>query len=265
MSIIEVQGPTGGPNSGSMVYQDTESGKYPLIVHGARGSYPNPKQYVTLFDDFLGDLLEDGWSAAEGNDAQAIIATIQAGEVGGVVRMITGDTTTVSESAQALTHGLNWKANQGGLYMYCRFKPVTAITTAQYFVGFTDTLATTTLEQPFTLSTVTVTAVADNAVGFLYDTDATNDTWHCQGVKATVATATSNSGLPPIVDTWQDLEIEISTAGTASFYINGALVASVANAVTVTTALTPVVEAMARTTSSRTIDVDVIQVTAQRT
>lgn len=263
MSILQQQ-ETQGARSGAMKFVSNVNSNEVLIIDESRGAYTNPKKYVRLFDDFLGDVIADQWSAAEGNDAQAIIATINS-DVNGVVRLTTGDTAVVAESAQSLTHGLNWKANQGGLYMACRFKPVTAITTAAYFVGFTDTLATTTLEEPITLSGTTLTTNATDAVGFVYDTDATNDTWHCQGVKNGTDTALANSTIAPVVDTYQDLEIFVDSSGGATFYINGALVATVANAVTATAALTPAVVAMARTTASRIVDIDYIDVMAQRT
>lgn len=255
---------TNGPLSGGSKYVSTTNSNDLLLITEGQGSYSNYKKYVTLEDDFLGDLIDDAWSAAEGNDAQAIIATINSA-VNGEVRMTTGDTTTVSESAQSLTHGLNWKANQGGLYMGCRFKPVTSVADVCYFVGFTDVLATTTLESPITLSTATLTTNATDAVGFLYDTAATNDTWHCQGVATDVDTALTNSTIVPVVDTYQWLEIFVDTAGGATFYIDGALVATVAACVTATVALTPIVHAMARTTTSKSVDVDYITVRAKRT
>jgi hypothetical protein len=51
------------------------------------------KTYVRLFDDFLGDVIEDGWSAAQGTDAQGAIAAVVAGAAGGAVRLTSGDTT----------------------------------------------------------------------------------------------------------------------------------------------------------------------------
>ena len=217
---------------------------------------------VTLFDDFLGDVLEDGWSAAEGNDAQAIIATINS-QVGGWVRMTTGDTATLSESGQALTHGLNWKAASGNLVFEARVKPVSSVADVAYFIGFHDSLATTALEEPVTLSTTTFTATADDAIGFVYDTAATTDVFYAIGVKATTKTA-ATALAAPVADTVVTLRIEVDTAGTAKFYVNGALGATIANAVTTTVALTPIVSAMARTTTSKSIDVDYILVQSDR-
>lgn len=211
---------------------------------------------VALFDDFLGDVIADQWSAAKGTDPQAVIATIQMA-ASGTVRLTSGDTTVVAESCSSLTHGLNWKAANGGLVFEAKVTPVSAVTTVQYFVGLTDTLATTTLEQPFTLSGTTFTAVADDAVGFVFDTDATTDVWYAIGVKATTKTAAITCAAPT-ADTAQTFRIEIDTSGTATFYVDGVSVGSKADAVTTSVALTPVVEVMARTTTSRSIDVDYI-------
>lgn len=234
------------------------------VMDSDKGSFANFKKYVFFSDDFLGDVIDDAWSAAEGNDAQAIIATINA-QAGGVVRMVTGDTAVVAESAQSLTHGLNWKANQGGLYMAARVKLVSSTADVCVNIGFTDTLATTTLEEPITLSGTTLTTNASDAAVFVYDTAATNDFWHLQGVKADTDTALLNSATGPTADAWQLFEVAIDTNGTASFYIDGVLKGTVANAVTTTVALTPVITAMARTTASKTVDVDYVVVAAQRT
>lgn len=227
--------------------------------------FHKPRLRVELMDDFLGDVIADQWSAAAGNDAQSVIAVINA-QASGVVRQTTGDTTTVSESCVSLTHGLNWTAANGNLVMEVKFTPVTSVANVQYFIGFTDTLATTTLEQPATLSTATITYVADDAVGFLFDTNATTDVFYGVGVKATTGISFANSVVcaAPVADTAMRLRVEIDTAGTAYFYQDGILKGSLANAVTTTVKLTPVVEAMARTTTSKTIDVDYILVQQDR-
>ena len=217
---------------------------------------------VTLFDDFLGDVLEDAWSGAKGSDAQAVVPTITPA-AGGWVRLTSGDTATTAESESSLTHGLNWKANQGGLVFETRVKPVSSVANVAYFIGLTDVLATTTLEEPVTLSGTTFTANADDAVGFVFDTAATTDVFYCIGVKATTKTAATATSAP-VADTAVTLRIELSVAGTASFYVDGTLVATIADAVTATVALTPVIEVMARTTTSKSIDADYVYVQATR-
>jgi hypothetical protein len=228
-----------------------------------KGGYSAPSTYVRHFDDFLGDTPDARYSGAKGSDAQAVVPTITSAN-GGWVRSTSGDTATVAESAVVLTHELNWKAGNGGLYLEARIKPVTSVADVAYFVGFTDVLATTTLEIPITLSGTTLTTTATDAVGFVYDTAATNDFWHLQGVKADTDTAVLNSSVAPAADTAAILAIEVSTAGTATFYINGVKVGAAANAVTTTVALTPVISVMARATTSKSIDVDYLLVTSKR-
>jgi hypothetical protein len=220
---------------------------------------------VTLMDDFLGDVIDDAWSAAEGNDTEAIIATVTP-DIGGWIRMTTGDNTTLSSAGQVLTHGLNWQAANGGLVMEARIRPLTSVAAVSYFVGFTDVLATTTLELPATLSTTTITYTADNACGWLYDTDATTDVFYGVGVKATSGIAFANAvvGTAPVADTALVLRVEVDSSGTASFYRDGSLVGSLANAITTTTDVTPVISAMTRTTASKVLDVDYVFVQMNR-
>lgn len=218
---------------------------------------------VSLFDDFLGDVLEDGWSGAKGSDAQAVVPTIVAGAVDGWVRLTSGDTVVVAESAVSLTAGLQWRASAGGLVFEARVKPVSSVAAVAYFIGLTDTLATTTLEEPVTLSGTTLTTNASDAVGFVYDSDATTDVFYAIGVKADVD-ASSIACAAPVAETAVTLRVEVSATGTATFYQDGVLKGSLANAVTPGTALTPVVEVMTRTTAVKSLDCDYISIQKNR-
>lgn len=219
---------------------------------------------VELFDDFLGDVLEDAWSGAKGTDAQAVVPTIVAGAEDGWVRLTAGDTVTVAESLSSLTHGLNWKAESGNLVFEARVKPVSSVAAVAYFVGFTDVLATTTLEEPATVSGTTFTTNAADAVGFLFDTDATTDNWKIVGVANDVDATHADSGVAPVAGTAQTLKVVLTTAGVASFYINGTLIGTLEDAVTASVALTPIVSVMTRTTAVKSIDVDYIHVAKSR-
>lgn len=224
------------------------------------------KTYVRLFDDFLGDAVDSRWSAAQGTDGQGAIAAVVAGAAGGAVRLTAGDTVTVAESLSSLTHGLNWKANQGGLVFEAKVTPVSSVANVAYFIGLTDTLATTTLEEPATLATATITYNAADAVGFLYDTGATTDVFYGVAVKATAGTAFASAvvGALPVAGTAITFRIELDSTGAASFYADGVLLGTIAAAVTATVALTPIVSVMARTTTVKSIDVDYIDVKALR-
>jgi hypothetical protein len=260
------------PASGALALTDqfpvksTATGRGATATLAQLDTVVNGSPYVRLFDDFLGDVIEDGWSAGQGTDGQGAIAAVVAGAAGGAVRLTSGDTTVVAESISSLTHGLNWKANQGGLVFEARVTPVSAVTTVAYFIGLTDVLAATTLEEPATLSTATITYNAADAVGFLYDTGATTDVFYGVAVKATVGTAFASAvvGALPVAGTAITFRIELSTTGAASFYANGTLLGTIAAAVTATVALTPIVSVMARTTATRSIDVDYIDVKALR-
>jgi hypothetical protein len=249
-------------SDGTTTFVSNTNSKTSLVLSSDRGGYFNTEQYVSFVDDFLGDALDARWSPAVGTDAQAVTAAINV-QAGGVVRQTSGDTVTVAESLATLTHELNWKANSGGLYLKCRFKPVTSVADVCYNIGFSD-VKSSTLEIPITISGTTITTNATDAVVFVYDTAQTNDTWHCQGVANDVDTAIKNTTIAPAADTWTVLEIAISSTGTATFWIDGTQVHSVASAVTATVALTPIFTVMARTTTVKAMDLDYVVITSQR-
>jgi len=253
------------PNAdGSSSFKDDASGREVLRLTANNGANHDPATFVRVLDHFDGDVISDQWSAAQGTDGQGAIAAVVAGEAGGWVRLTCGDTTVVAESLSSLTRGLNWKANKGGLHFKTIVRPLTSVANVSYFVGFTDVLATTTLEDPMSLSGTTLTTTATDAVGFLFDTAADNDTWHCQGVKNGTDTALLNTGLAPAAATEQVLEIFLDTSGNATFLINGSVVGTVAAAVTATVALTPVITVMARTTTVKSLDADFVLVESLR-
>lgn len=265
-SITPVTGATG-----DFGYRNDRTGKFPWIARD-RGGLFIAKDFVHFYDDFLGDVLADEWSGAAGSDAQAVAPAITAA-VGGTVRLTSGNTGSGDDNgnidASSLTLGLNFKASNGGLRFETRLKMVTTVSTAYCFAGFTDTLATTTKEYPFKMNASTLTDTATDAVGFLYDSTATNDVWllvgTANGTDATTKIATlSGSSIAPTADTFQTLAIEVDTDGTAYFYIGDSHVGTVASAVTTTVALTPAVVAGTNTTAVQSVDVDYIEVTMNR-
>lgn len=225
-----------------------------------------PPARATLFDDFLGDVLADEWSGAAGTDTAAIAPALNAQE-NGVVRLISGDAGAGSDAADGavLTHGLNWYAENGGLVFQARIKLVSSIAAVNVCAGFTDVLGSTAVEAPFEIgSTDNLTSNATDAVCLVFDTAGTDDQWAGLGVKNGTDTARVDTGLAPTADAWTTLRIEVDSAGGATFYIDGVNVGSVANAVTGTVALTPVLFVMTRTTASKTIDADYVFVQQER-
>lgn len=223
------------------------------------------KNSVRWFDDFLGDVMHDAYSAADGSDPQSVLATIVAGEVSGVTRLTSGDAGTGDAAdCSSLTLGLNWSAAMGNLFAEARIELASIASVCVNF-GFSDALATTTLESPFTVgASDALTSNATNAACLVFDTGAATDNWWACGVKADTDATKVNTGVAPVAATPTTLRVEIDKAGTATFYIDGVLKASVANAVTVATALTPILTIVTRTTATKTVDADYLEVSGDR-
>jgi len=240
--------------------------KRDVVLFDANGNHrflgvPPPR----IFDDFLGDVLADQWGSAVGSDGQ-VVAPAVAADVNGRFRMTTGD----DAAADMATNGvqlhsfLSWKANQGNLVFETRVK-LSAITGVALFVGLTDQIAS--LEMPIESagSADTITTTATDAVGFFFDTRMTTDNWWLAGVKNNADATHQNSGIAPVADTYNTLRIELDASGNAIFYMDGVKIGTqMANAVTATVALTPVIAAFTPAAASRSIDGDYILVQADR-
>jgi hypothetical protein len=255
-----------------------DNSKKELVVPGLRivnpdiaqgGSYFNvaaPNKSV-LYDDFLGDAINtDLYTFTEGTDSATSAAAIVSGGVGGVLRLTTGDAGTgYAADAEQMTGHLQYKANAGGLVFEARLK-LSAITTCQAFVGFTDDA--TTLEIPIdsAASANTITTTATDAVGFFFDTDMTTDDWWIAGVANGTDATHQDTGFAPVADTYETLRIEVGTDGSAVFFRNGKQVGTkMTGAVTATVALCPVITvSKLSVTASMTLDIDYLYVATNR-
>jgi hypothetical protein len=211
------------------------------FLSGAPGSQiplPSPER-VVFFDDFMGDLLADEWNFVEGTDSSTSAGAIVAA-VNGTLVITPGDSDgTIAADYAAVNAALNWKANAGDLVFQARVK-LAEITSVSAFIGFTDTVAH---EQPIhsAASANTLTTVATDAVGFMFDTAMGTDNWWAVGVANDVDATAQNLGVAPVADTYETFRIELSTAGVAKFFRNGLEIGSgaMSGAVTPTVALTP--------------------------
>ena len=222
-----------------------------------------PAQSVVWYDDFLGDALGSPYNFQEGTDSGTSDAAINV-QKGGVVRITTGDSAThtmAGNGAQLDLGALNWYASNGGLAMETRVK-LDGITDVALFIGFTD--QTSALEMPWDLSVVTYTSNQSDGCGFLFDTAATTDTIRCVGVKNNTDATLTDTGLAYVAATWMKLRIEVDTAGIAKFFIDGVLVATMADALTTTVALVPVFAIYSSATASVLLDVDYLHVKMDR-
>lgn len=203
---------------------------------------------ATFFDDFIGTWLisdagpADHWSSTGGSGAGTEAATTVADSINGEITLKSSSADdTHAANCTALT-GINvgYKANQGGLSMEARIK-IDDISEAVLFVGFTDTISTT-VELPLFLTTTAIDSDAANAVGVGYDVDGTTKQFFHGGVKAGTDTTPAYSGSAPVDATYFTVRVEVSATGSVQGFIDGkAIGPEVANAVTITTALTPAV------------------------
>lgn len=237
------------------------------IIDGAN-EYPisDGERYVTLEDDFLGDILAAHWNGAVGGNANVVAPATGGSVAGGYVRLVAGD----SASADMPTNGVQmnqgatqWRSAFGDLEMEFRVK-LDAITNVAWFVGLTDQVAA--LEMPCTLGAANaLTSNASDAVGVLFDTAADTDQWALVGVAADVDAAVQFSGAAPVANTYERWRIHVTGAGVARFWRNGMLVGSaMTGALTPATLLTPVIAGFSRGAAVRRIDCDRIKVRMER-
>lgn len=217
--------------------------------------------YVAFFDDFEGPTLTTKLAVVAGSDSPAGGAITVA--KGGKYRLTTGDS-GASQAADAvqLSGSLNWYAENDDLVFEAKVN-ISAITAVQMFVGLTDQVAS--LEMPFSLSGTSYTSNASDAVGFLFDTGATTDTIRLVGVANDVDAThqdTSNAWEAAVETVFR---IEVTTAGVATFYINGVQVGTAMTAaVRASIGLAPVITVRSLTTNSKTLDIDYIMVSMKR-
>lgn len=175
---------------------------------------------VTLFDDFL-LTSAPGWT---GNSDVGGTTAILANTEDGFYNLTTAATS--GNRAQVVGERV-WRAESGGpLVFECGLRIPTAVTNRGAFVGFTDV---TTLEMPIEASGTGdgITTNASDAVGFMYDTNASTDVWFVVGVDSD----TDAPGSGPLAARWSDrtpvagtdyaFRFTVNEDGQAEFWING--------------------------------------------
>lgn len=250
-----------GPNGELIV----PSGKLILGEHGRQHAVPSAQKIIWK-DDFLGDALDARWNVVEGTDSATSDTSMLAGGIGGILRITTGDAGTglAADLIQLNLGVLQFQASNGGLAIEARFK-LSAITTCYGFFGFTDVA---TLEAPIESAAAanTLTTNATNAVGVMFDTRMTADTWWLTGVATDVDATAQNSGYAPEAGVYETWRIEVTAAGVAAFYRNGIQVGSqMSGALTAAADLTPTIGfGKTSVAASMTVDLDYIQVEMDR-
>lgn len=230
---------------------------------------PGSNDTVSLFDDFLGDTGEFDWTSVSGDtgtatdDAVGVVTGTN-----GVARVATSASAVLAPSAVVgMGHHLmkQWKANQGNLRYAARVKIGTLAGTHAFF-GFSDSGGA---EMPAYDTGAGVITHAADCVGFLYSASGQNTSWTAvsarsvggdSGDQTDALDTTPTENVYDAIELWLDND----SGQQAYFYVNGKLEGKIDQPVNPTVAMVPVVMAFTQTGASKNIDVDYINVSANR-
>ncbi len=230
----------------------------------ADGALVNDTTAASIYfaDHMKAAAISTAYDKTAGNDDVAVAFAVDTTVKSGAVKGTTGNAGT-GAAADAVTLSLNNPIQLTAtslVELSVGFK-LSAYTSAYFFIGFTDVLPASTLELPITLSTVTYTTTASNAVGFMFDTAATTDTVRLTGVATDTDAAHLDTGLAPSGSAFYDFHIRLEGT-TAYFSIDGVTFTSVnylALAASISVNLYPIVVACTRTTTVRDATIDYIR------
>lgn len=209
-----------------------------------------------LYDRFVSGGSLTHYELFNGSDAQAADPVISAN----ALSLVTGDAGTgfAADGSQAIGD-TGYDLSAGALVFEARVK-TSDITEVAIFVGFTDQKAALEIPIESAASANTIATNATDAVGFMFDTDMSTDNIWLVGVDTDSDATPANSALAFVADTYRTLRVELTTTGTATFYIDGAAIGSTMANATAATTLYPTIAAAARDTTARTITVDYLYV-----
>lgn len=209
----------------------------PLRTRGA--SQIEPQSTVTIFDDFIIDVLADDPLLTVTQSGTPLTAAAVSGAAGpptfaGAGGWIAGKTDDVdAEIDEIAVGGLGTgagtpqlyasRAGKGMLVAEWGFVIPTALTARQYFFGLSDDpVEGTATNGPLNIQTAyTVVDVATDAAGFIFSSLATNPTiWKYAATKAGAQSTASaaTEGVTGVVDCYTVCRVEIDASGNASFY-----------------------------------------------
>lgn len=190
------------------------------------------RKHWEFFDDFNMKVLDEtneNWILNAGSDDLAVDPAVVVA-AGGTIFLDAGDGDgSIAEDGSQIILAIPIQAGSGGLEFEARVQ-LEDITGCSVNIGLTDV---TTLEEPFSIATDTITSVATDAVAFVFDTAADEQEWYLCGVANDVdSTDNVNSGVAPEDDTWQTLRGVINASGNAEMFIDNVSVGTLAGAVT---------------------------------
>ena len=234
---------------------------------------PGSPDTVALFDDFLasdtGQL--GGWSRVNADvDTGASNAVSRLSVTNGVMRAsFQGTPVNSPAGVVGFTKYLtkNWKPNQGNLHFAARVK-IPTLASVNAFVGLSDSGgADMPAYDTGDAGGIPITNMADG-IGFMYSNLGSVTTWRAVTARSVATDSgdqTVNTGITPTANTYDVLEFDMSDSGNAAvFKVNGALVGRLEAPVEAKTALVPGVWVFGSDTGTIQVDLDWINVSANR-
>ncbi len=225
-----------------------------------------------LFDDFDGAALLGTWQVNKGSDGACANFAYNGG-ISGTILATTGANaggTMALNGVQIAAHlnlkgqGAGAAASTNNLEFNTRLQ-LSAITNVQLFLGFTNQVAALQAPVIGAGGGNGLTFNANDCVGFLFDTTMTAANYWLVGNKANANAVAQNTAGAPVAATYDQLAVSIDQLGNANFFRNGLQVGvTMANAITPTVPVTPVIVAFSRAAASRTVTVDYIMASMNR-
>lgn len=187
------------------------------------------KGIITVFDEFnidhIGTSGGDGIQWLVTLDNSGTLAPVASAEL--QAASVTG--TANNNLNDFYYRDLSFRAQDGFMSWEMRLD-LAGITNVAINVGFNDDVNDASDSLPVELSGTTFTSNAGTFVGFVFDTDATNDNWHVFMVDdnndTSVPIACLNTGIAPVANIPQTFKIVVEDNGACnqtrtSFYIDG--------------------------------------------
>lgn len=220
------------------------------------GSIDNPG----FFDHFLGNegltTIPAPWRAVLASTGTIAVV---AGGTDGVLRETTA--ATLNDSVIAAL-GVNWKPEDGYLYFEAEVN-MPAIVTRVHEIGLGNAMTQTGgLNFSGHLASLPV-AVATDAIVFAFDTALGGANWVVSSVKASGTPQGVDTGVPVAASTAYVLSMLIDNDGNAYCWIDGALVATITNAITPTTNKTPWISTKAKAGTATVLNINYAGIVAQ--
>ena len=211
-----------------------------------------------FFDSSNADMDNRYTRAVTGSGSGAVL-TLTANEEWGSARMTTG---TTNDGISAMSLGTIFKGDYNAV-VAVRFK-INVVTAVKIEVGFRDSVANNSAGIVNALDDPTFSAT--NGCCWVFDTDATVDTWAAEGVKATVAAtgvtlATTAGGAAPLAATYQTMVVALmdDNAYFSRYSADGRKQGDTImlnDCITAATPVTPSVFLQTRDTTTHHLDID---------